>query len=291
MIEETNILYKIHFLKNYAEKSDWQNVSFELCHQVLMKIVEDGPSKDSWLALMELLGVWPVATEVQAWVQQIEVQVTAWPWQLRKVFLGGLATRGDKNIVYRLVGQLEISHIEDLFGWKFQQWSQYENWKNLRGLQLFKIESWAKCLKPLTTSPFLQELQLLKFTVVDDLRGNLDVLFSDGVLPHLRELGLISAMLDSKDIDVLSQTSLAQHISSLDLSSNFLKLEDLSKILKAGAFPNLKTLDLSYNDGISAKYLKTEIADAAHPLLEKVIIEGTPAAKSLRVKEILSSDL
>jgi hypothetical protein len=283
-----NIFSSTDLLRHYAERSDWEDASPALCHRVLRQILADGPAAECWHALLELLAIWPVATDVQSWVEEIEAQVAGWPWRIRECILGHRATRGDKQIAYRLIGRLIIDKIEDLYGNKFKQWAQNENWLNLRGLSLVNVETEPKYLAFLTGSPYLQGIVSLKLKTLDSLSGGIDVMFGNNQLPNLRELALISVELVGDDIDALRQVSFAKHLSSLNLSGNYLNSTDLPRLFDPETFANLQTLNLSQMT-ITADSLQTELENAAHAKLEKVIIAGTPAARDLGIDVITPS--
>ena len=278
-----NLFVSTNLLRAYAEKGEWENATARLCHGVLKQIITAGPTPQHWQTLLELFAIWPQANDVQAWVKEIEPQVTEWPWQLRKCVLGHQATRGAKQSVYRLVGHLIIDNIEDLYGQKMARWAEIEHWQNLRGLTLFKVETEPNYLAALTQSPFLQGLASLELKVLDSLSGGMEVMFDNNPLPNLQTLSLISVGLIGNDIKALIKTAPAKHISALNLAGNYLNSDDLPILLAPAAFPNLQILDLSQMT-ISAEALQVELAKGGHPRLESVVIARTPAARSLGVE-------
>jgi len=283
----TNIYKTTDYLNNYADVSELKKASAALCQQILFKIANDAPSKQGWKALLEVLAVWPVVADVQKWVSLIEPQITTWPWELREYYLGNRATQHGKGIVYRLIGLLKIDRIKDPIGNKLKRWSQQNHWVNLRGLHLRRIESEAQYLRWLISSPYLQGLQLLELINVEGIHGHIEPLFASHDLPKLRELGLYNLSLESEDIQQLCRIPQAQQITALHLSRNLFGSSDaaLSNILDPTSFPNLKTLTLN-SMPISAQHLTDQLANSTHLHLEKVIIKGTPAAKSLGIDEI-----
>lgn len=280
-----NLFVSTSLLRPYAKRSEWEAASPELCRRVLGQIIAAGPSAENWQALLELLAVWPVATDVQAWVREIEGEVSGWPWRLRECLLGHRATLAGKACVFRLVGMLTIDKVEDLYGQQVARWAQHEAWQNLRGLSLVNVETEADHLAVLTAGRYLQGLVHLELKNLDSLSGGIPVMFGAEQLPDLRELALVSVGLLGADIEALGKAALARHISSLNLSGNYLNSTDLGLLLDPAVFPELQTLNLSQMT-ITADPLLAAIGRAAHPKLARVIIAGTPAAKSLGVEVI-----
>lgn len=269
----------IYHLSNYASRDQWQNVTAELCREVISKILDNAPTKESWLALQELFGAWPQADDVTQWVTDLEPQIEHWPWNMRHSILGQQHTRGEKQCVYRLVGYLHIENIED-GGPKLRKWCQNRHWKNLKGISLYKVETEAEDLAVFLQSPFLRQLEMLELRVLDSLSGKLGILFENAELQQLRELSLLSLNLCSGDLVALNQTMLGRQLINLNLSGNFIHDHDLPLLLNPASFTKLEILDLSYTS-ISAVELKKVLATLNHPALKRLVFEGTEAAKSM----------
>lgn len=280
-----DISLHIYYLTKYAEKTQWQNATAELCQKVLSDILNESPSEESWLAVLELLGAWPNIDDIKLWVAELESQVDRWPWRVRQTILGQQHVRGNKQCVYQLVGFLKINNIEDTSGFKLEQWSQNEYWKNLKGVSLFKVETEAMHLAHFLSSKYLQNLHTLELKTLDTLSGKLDRVFGNVQLLDLKELNLISLCLKSSDISILSNTSIAKQIALLDLSGNFIYDADLPLLLNSVTFPNLEILDLS-NTTINPEGIKTALASVQHRKLKKIMFKGTRASDVLGINAL-----
>lgn len=267
-----------YYLKDYAEKKQWQNATLELCQNVIGTIFSTPPTEKSWLTLLELFAAWPNATDINQWVIELEPKIGHWPWKMRESILGQKQTRGDKNRVYRLIGYLHIREMEDLYGQKLVRWSQDENWKNLKGISLHKVETEAGYLSTFLQSPYLQNLHTLNLTSLDSLGDQMGTVFNNTQLPYIRELILRSLCLTIKDVITLSSLYLSHQISVLDISSNFIYGKDLSTILNPESFPNLEILNISYTT-INCDELNNAIANQNHPALKQIVFEGTQASQ------------
>ena len=270
----------IYHLGQYAARDQWQNTTRELCLEVMAKILDTTPTKESWLALQELLGAWPETDDVMQWVADLEPGIRHWPWRMRHSILGQQHTREGRECVYRLVGYLHIENIED-GGPKLRKWCQDENWQNLKGISLYKVEAEAEDLAKFLQSPYLKQLELLELRVLDSLSRKLGILFGRAQLLRLSELRLLSLNLISIDLATLKQASISQQLISLNISGNFIHDHDLPLLLDSASFASMQRLDLGFTS-ISATALEEAIVNLNHPALKLLEFEGTAAASKLK---------
>ncbi len=267
-------------MQAYASKADWQTADPAFCRNILEQVRSGEPGEAAWQMVVDLLGAWPEVEEVSAWVRDLEPDLLKWPWQIRTAQLGQNAFRNGKLDVYRLVGYLYISKIEDTFGQKLRRWAANPHWVNLRGLHFFQVETDPQYLAELTASPYLQGLEMLSFQVVDHLRGGLDLIFAEGRLPHLRDLRLRGLDLTNDDFQTLLSLPICQQIESLDLRGNLISPDELEQLFDEKLFPELKVLDLGSWSVQSGPLLEL-LESKRLPNLEEVRIGDTPASDQL----------
>lgn len=235
-----NLLPSLFHLREYAAPAEWRHATRELCDSVLARILERPPTEESWLALQELMGAWPDPAAVEEWVDRVEPRVDRWPWRSRQSILGQPHTRGEKSCVYRLVGYLHITDVEDAGGYKLRRWSRNKHWENLKGVGLFKVETEAEHLAAFLASPYLRGLCSLQLKALDPLSGQLGVMFGASELPDLKELELISLGLKVDDLLDLAATRVGAQLRVLHCTHNYLYERD-EKVI-ADAFPRLDRL-------------------------------------------------
>ena len=269
----------IYHLGCYASQDQWRHVTADLCRQVISKIMDDAATQESWFALQELLGAWPDADDIAQWVAELESRIDHWPWKMRHSVLGQPHTRADKQCVYRLVGYLHIENIED-GGPKLRNWCQNPNWQNLKGIGLYKVDAETEDLAAFLQSPYLSQLETLELRSLDSLSGELGIVFQHTRLLQLTELNLLSLNLRSEDLAVLDRIGLGRQLAKLNLSGNFIHDHDLALLMNPAKFSRLQVLDLSYTS-ITAVELEKVLANLNHTSLERLVIEGTEAARSM----------
>ena len=276
-----NISGQIHLLTGYTDRDQWQNADVALCRKVIERILRAPATEDSWLALLELFSAWPDAEDIRAWVDELEPKIAHWPWTVRQSTLGQQQTRGDKQVVYRLVGHLHIRNIDDSSGLKLARWGQNPHWRNLQGLTLYKVEICAADLARFLSLPGINHLQQLELVALDSLHGDIATLFAEP-MPTLTSLKLASLGLNNADLVALQKCSIGPQLTSLDLSSNHLGPRDLDLLLSPDAFAALEWLSVAGTD-LDAEAITGALERCQHGRLQKLSFAHTPAARSLSV--------
>lgn len=275
-----NIAAQAHHLKNFSDSNNLQAITSEQSFDIIKNILKATPTSISWNALLELFAAWPDTTDIKSWVSYLEERRDHWPWHLRQSILGQAQTQNEKNCVYRLVGQLMISNVDDSTGQQSNSWSENKNWENLQGISLYKVETEVEYVNNLLASPHLQNLQTLELKTLGAYTQKIGLLFNNLQLPKLRELHVISLGLQAADILEIGKAPLAKQLTLLDISSNYIATKDLEFILDPKTFPNLETINLSYCR-ITENGWQDFLTKLHHPKLKKIIFEGTEVAKSL----------
>lgn len=283
-----NIAAHIYHLKAYCKGVEWHSVTTEAALDAATQLLALPATENSWNALMELFAAWPDIDDIKNWVKQIEPQINHWPWKLRKSILGQAQTRAEKSCVYRLVGTLIITDCEDLSGHKLRQWSKNEDWSNLKGMVLRKVETEAEHLHAFLASPYLKKLHSIELSVMGSLSTKLPQIFNNLQFSSLNELRLVSLNLTPADVQDINQSTFGSQLKLLDLSSNFVNGKDLAAMFGAGRFPSLQTLVVNYCT-VSADNLTNIFEQLHHPSLEEIFFEGTTAAKTLSKNSLKKS--
>jgi hypothetical protein len=268
-----------HFLRDVATREEIESIPEGRFEPVLNRILDSTPTEERWKALVELFAILNDAESVRVAVAAAGPRVLTWPWRIRKLELGHKATLGPRKPVLTLVGHLEFQKAEDLSGRTIRGLAEDPCLENLRGLTLFKIESYPRYIHALAESPYLNGLEFLELKKLDLARGIGEALQGNG-LAGLRELHLQGNNLSAADYSALASVPLARRLEHLDLSGNSMRGGGLALVLAASSFPRMKVLDLSHSS-VSAKKLEEALQDLDHPALQIIILKGTGAADSL----------
>lgn len=275
-----NLLPGATALRQFASEEDLKSADAAIAREILRTIVSAGSSALGWQAILELLGAWREPEDTDQWVAEHGAALNEWPWQLRTMHLGHRASTKGKASTYRIVGHLLIRDIEDLGGKKARQWAGREDWAGIKGLSLYKLETYPAHIGILTGSPHLQGLEMLSLKVIDHLRGGLSEALGGERLPRLTALELRSCGLGAEDMAQLAGLPLCRQLERLDLGGNMLGGPALEQVWQPEAFPRLQELGLA-DGSLTAAALEAAHARAPFSQLKSIQLSRNPAADTL----------
>lgn len=269
-----------HFLRDFISPERLRSASADEAWHMVEELCQKPASEETWNALLELMGAWPAAADVERWVEALEPKIDHWAWRLRESTLGQRHTQGDKACVCRLIGFLKIGKIDDSTGQKFRRWTGHSEWQNLRGLRLYDLEVEHEALRAFFASPYRERLEELIVQDIGRQTGAMRRLFADASLGALTDLRLISLDLRKSDLLELAELPFSGQLRLLDISGNFVYSRDLLEILQPDAFPGLEVLVVGQTE-ITLDELGGVVPGLAHPSLRRLEVPHTPAARTL----------
>jgi hypothetical protein len=272
-----DILSHTTYLIQFAAPEALRSWSPAVRAELAGRLVNEPPSEAAWGAFLELLFHWPVAESIVPVVTGAATALRTWDWRIRHAGHRDAVLSRDGGIAMTLVGRLELRAVEDLHGLAIGALCSHPYLDGVRGLQLYKVETFPQHVGALVGCPALSGLESLQLFHVG-LSGGIDKAFGISTLEGLKSLGLGSADLVRGDLEALAQTPPSSVIERLDLSGNFLNSADIGVLLNADSFPRLQVLDLS-NTWLTNDDFDKVVAARRLPALEKIILSGTAPAK------------
>ena len=269
------LLSTFHFLISFADKNFLLKITEHERSELLDKIIQQGPSKGSWGAILELFASWPQTKSKTYAIERVQKPMSSWSTDICQINSSWrYLFEGDQLACFAKLAKLIIISGRHQYGnSELKNVVQSKNAINLHRLLIHNSEIYEDGVKAITKSPFLELLSELYFEnitmglpLIDQLSSaknliltslklkdvgmrteKVRLLCNSPLLVSLKSLDLSYNSLDDESMKVIASCESTMMLYSLNLKHNYISNLGLTSLLDSQYLTNLKTLNISEN--------------------------------------------